>query len=61
VEGELTGAEGGRGGACSIELGEGEWEVAEAGVGEGRARAVLFIGARGVGREEGWRAPTSSP
>jgi hypothetical protein len=24
-EGELTGAEGGRGGAGSIELGEGEW------------------------------------
>jgi hypothetical protein len=34
VEGELTGAEGGHGGAGSIELGEGEGEVAEAGVGK---------------------------
>jgi hypothetical protein len=36
VEGELTGAEGGRGGAGSIELGEGE--VAEAGVGKAELR-----------------------
>jgi hypothetical protein len=34
VEGELTGAKGGCGGAGSIELGEGEGEVAEAGVGK---------------------------
>jgi hypothetical protein len=34
VEGELTRAEGGRGGAGSIELGGGEVEVAEAGVGK---------------------------
>jgi hypothetical protein len=33
VEGALTGAKGGRGGVGSIELGEGEGEVAEAGVG----------------------------
>jgi hypothetical protein len=32
VEGKLTGAKGGRGGAGSIELGEGEGDVAEAGV-----------------------------
>jgi hypothetical protein len=34
VEGELTEAEGRRGGAGSIELREGEGEVAEAGVGK---------------------------
>jgi hypothetical protein len=47
MEGELTGAEGGRGDAGSIELGEGEGELAEASVGKGGARAVLFIGAQG--------------
>jgi hypothetical protein len=34
MEGELTRAEGGCGGIGSIELGEGEGEVAEAGVGK---------------------------
>jgi hypothetical protein len=46
VEGELTEAEGGRGGAGSIELGEGEGEVAEAGVGKAELGRSLFIGAR---------------
>jgi hypothetical protein len=35
--------------------------VAEAGVGKGGARAVLFIGARGEEGGERWRAPTSLP
>jgi hypothetical protein len=61
VEGELTGAKGGCGGVGSIELGEGEGGGSRGWCGEGGARTVLFIGARGEGREEGRKAPTSSP
>jgi hypothetical protein len=61
VEGELTRAEGGRGGTGSIELEEGEGEVAEAGVGKAELGRSLFISARGGGRAQGGRAPTSSP